>query len=84
MYDLQSYNFNAGAPKSVTSVSPEERKVVAIHESGHALIGWLLEHTDVLAKVTIIPRTGAALGFARTIPSDRYLYTQEQVLFHFV
>jgi len=70
-----------GAPKSVTSVSPAERRIVATHESGHALIGWLLEHTDALAKVTIIPRTKAALGFARTVPSDRRLHTQDQVTY---
>uniref|UniRef100_H2Y535 AAA+ ATPase domain-containing protein n=1 Tax=Ciona savignyi TaxID=51511 RepID=H2Y535_CIOSA len=69
----------AGAPKSSTAVSPKEQEIVATHESGHALIGWLLEHTDVLAKVSIIPRTNAALGFSRSVPSDRYLHTQEQM-----
>ena len=68
-----------GAPKSSSSVSKEERRVVAVHECGHVIVGWLLEHTDALAKVTIVPRTGAALGFARSQPSDRHLHTPEQV-----
>ena len=33
-------------------MSPEERKIVAIHEAGHAVVGWMLEHTDPLLKVT--------------------------------
>nr|XP_002124796.3 paraplegin-like [Ciona intestinalis] len=70
----------AGAPKSSTAVSPEERKIVAVHESGHALMGWLLEHTSALSKVSIIPRTNAALGFSRTLPTERHLHTPEQIL----
>jgi len=69
----------AGSPKSSTSVGPKERKVVATHESGHVLVGWLLKHTDALQKVTIIPRTKAALGFARTTPSDRHLHSPEEL-----
>ncbi|XP_035678901.1 paraplegin-like [Branchiostoma floridae] len=59
--------------------SKEERKVVAYHESGHALVGWLLEHTDALLKVTIVPRTSAALGFAQYLPKEQYLYSQEEL-----
>merc|ERR1719369_1884524 len=54
----------AGPEKKTRMVSPHERTVVAYHESGHALVGWMLKHTDALLKVTIIPRTSAALGFA--------------------
>ena len=52
---------------------------MAYHESGHALIGWLLEHTDALLKVTIVPRTSQALGFAQYVPKDQKLFTQEEV-----
>jgi spastic paraplegia protein 7 len=38
-------------------LSPNEKKIVAYHESGHALVGWMMEHTDALLKVTILPRT---------------------------
>lgn len=60
-------------------MSPQEKRVVAYHESGHAIIGWMLEHTDALLKVTIVPRTTLALGFAQYIPRDQKLYTTEEV-----
>ncbi|XP_076807578.1 mitochondrial inner membrane m-AAA protease component paraplegin-like isoform X2 [Clavelina lepadiformis] len=69
----------AGAPKSSTSISPEERKIVAVHESGHALMGWLLEHTEIVSRVSIIPRSKAMLGFSKTLSSDGYLYSEEQL-----
>lgn len=68
-----------GTEKRSTVISPDERKIVAYHESGHALVGWLLEHTDALLKVTIVPRTTAALGFAMTRPTDRKLYSKEEL-----
>ncbi|NXW21926.1 SPG7 protein, partial [Circaetus pectoralis] len=45
----------AGTAKRSKILSPEERKVVAFHESGHALVGWLLEHTEAVMKVTPLP-----------------------------
>mmetsp|Transcript_5202 Transcript_5202/g.8039 ORF Transcript_5202/g.8039 Transcript_5202/m.8039 type:complete len:465 (+) Transcript_5202:518-1912(+) len=45
-------------------MTSEERKRVAYHEAGHAVVGWFLEHSDPLLKVTIIPRSKGALGFA--------------------
>ena len=69
----------AGAAKANTAISKEERNVVAFHESGHALTGWLLEHTDALMKVSIIARTNARLGFAQYLPQDLKLYSKEQV-----
>uniref|UniRef100_A0A2P2HZ44 Paraplegin n=1 Tax=Hirondellea gigas TaxID=1518452 RepID=A0A2P2HZ44_9CRUS len=69
-----------GAEKKSSTVSPEERRVVAYHEAGHALVGWLLEHTDALLKVTIVPRTSHALGFAQYQPKDQKLYTQDELL----
>ena len=53
--------------------------MVAFHEAGHALVGWLLEHTDPVLKVSIVPRAKGALGFAQYLPSDQKLYTTEQV-----
>ena len=46
----------------------EERKRVAYHEAGHAVAGWFLENADPLLKVTIIPRSKGALGFAQYLP----------------
>lgn len=44
----------AGAEKRSRSLVEEERETVAYHESGHALVGWLLEHTDALLKVAFL------------------------------
>ncbi len=55
---------------------PEEKRSVAVHESGHALVAMLSEHADPVAKVTILPR-GAALGVTEQLPeSERHLYPQ--------
>uniref|UniRef100_A0A670YYH3 SPG7 matrix AAA peptidase subunit, paraplegin n=1 Tax=Pseudonaja textilis TaxID=8673 RepID=A0A670YYH3_PSETE len=69
----------AGAAKRNKILSQEERRVVAFHESGHALVGWLLEHTEAVLKVSIAPRTNAALGFAQILPKDQYLLTKDQL-----
>lgn len=68
-----------GTEKRNQVISPEEKRVVAYHESGHALVGWLLEHTDALLKVTIVPRTSLALGFAQYTPTDQKLFSKEEV-----
>ena len=44
----------AGPEKKTNVLSPNERRVVAYHESGHALVGWMLKHTDALLKVTAV------------------------------
>ncbi|XP_026742388.1 paraplegin [Trichoplusia ni] len=68
-----------GTEKRSHAMSPVEKRVVAYHEAGHALTGWLLEHTDALLKVTIVPRTNMALGFAQYTPSDQKLYNKEEL-----
>uniref|UniRef100_A0A8C4W5N7 SPG7 matrix AAA peptidase subunit, paraplegin n=1 Tax=Gopherus evgoodei TaxID=1825980 RepID=A0A8C4W5N7_9SAUR len=69
----------SGTAKKSKIMSQEERRVVAFHESGHALVGWLLEHTEAVMKVSIAPRTNAALGFTQILPKDQYLFTKEQL-----
>ncbi|XP_038610253.1 paraplegin [Tachyglossus aculeatus] len=69
----------AGTAKKSKILSKEEQRIVAFHESGHALVGWLLEHTEAVMKVSIAPRTNAALGFAQILPKDQYLFTKEQL-----
>lgn len=69
----------AGTAKKSQILSKEEQKVVAFHESGHALVGWLLEHTEAVMKVSIAPRTNATLGFAQMLPRDQHLFTKEQL-----
>ena len=51
-------------------MSKEERKTVAYHEAGHAVAGWFLEHSSPLLKITIIPRSKGALGFAQYLPDE--------------
>lgn len=61
-------------------MSPEEKKLVAYHEAGHAVVGWFLEHADPLLKVTIVPRGSGALGFAQYLPKELSLYQTEQLI----
>ena len=70
----------AGLEKKNKIISPEERKIVAYHEAGHAITGWFLEYTDPVVKVSIVPRGLAALGYAQYLPEERYLYTKEALL----
>ena len=70
----------AGLEKKNKIISPEERKVIAYHESGHAIIGWFLENTDPVVKVSIVPRGLSALGYAQSLPQERYLYSREALL----
>ncbi|CAM9699803.1 unnamed protein product [Lampetra fluviatilis] len=69
----------AGTAKKSKILSKEERRIVAFHESGHAVTGWLLQHTDAVLKVSIAPRTNAALGFAQILPRDQYLHSTEEL-----
>ena len=54
----------AGMEKKSDIMDPETKKRVALHEAGHAVTAWFLEHCSPLVKVTIVPRTQGALGFA--------------------
>mmetsp|Transcript_22113 Transcript_22113/g.51985 ORF Transcript_22113/g.51985 Transcript_22113/m.51985 type:complete len:562 (+) Transcript_22113:1273-2958(+) len=69
-----------GGLESNKIMSTEERSIVAHHEAGHAIAGWFLEHADPLLKVTIIPRTSGALGFAQYLPKEVFLRTQEEIM----
>jgi cell division protease FtsH len=69
-----------GLEKKNKIISPEEKKIVAYHEAGHAIAGWFLEYADPLVKVSIVPRGVAALGYAQYLPKEQYLYRQEQLL----
>jgi cell division protease FtsH len=70
----------AGLEKKNKIISPEEREIVAYHEAGHAIVGWFLQYTDPVVKVSIVPRGLAALGYAQYLPEERYLYTKEALL----
>lgn len=82
--DMQDFNdaidrVIGGLEKKNKIISPEEKKVIAYHEAGHAVCGWFLEHAHPLIKVSIVPRGVAALGYAQYLPKEQYLYTTEQM-----
>jgi cell division protease FtsH len=68
-----------GLEKKNKIISPEEKKIIAYHEAGHAICGWFLEHAYPLLKVTIVPRGVAALGYAQYTPKEQYLYNTDQL-----
>ena len=68
-----------GLEKRNKIILPEEKKIIAYHEAGHAVCGWYLEHAYPLLKVTIVPRGVAALGYAQYTPKEQYLYNTEQL-----
>jgi len=64
-------------------LSPDEKRRVAYHESGHALVALTVEHADPVHRVSIIPRSIGALGVTLQLPTqDRYLATREELLDH--
>ncbi|KYP14801.1 ATP-dependent zinc metalloprotease FtsH [Flavihumibacter sp. CACIAM 22H1] len=69
-----------GLEKKNKIISPDEKKIIAYHEAGHAICGWYLEHAYPLLKVTIVPRGTAALGYAQYTPKEQYLYNTDQLL----
>jgi len=68
-----------GLEKKNKIISPDEKKIIAYHEAGHAVCGWFLEHAYPLLKVTIVPRGTAALGYAQYTPKEQYLYNTDQL-----
>jgi AFG3 family protein len=68
-----------GLEKKNKLISPEEKKVIAFHEAGHAVSGWFLENAHPLVKVTIVPRGSAALGYAQYLPKEKYLTMKEEL-----
>lgn len=69
-----------GLEKKNKIISPHEKRIVAYHEAGHAVVSWFLEHADPLLKVSIVPRGVAALGYAQYLPKEQFLYQKEQLL----
>jgi AFG3 family protein len=70
----------AGLEKKSKVLTPSEKKIVAHHEAGHAVVGWFLEHAHPLLKVSIIPRGVGALGYAQYLPKEEHLQSTEQIL----
>lgn len=71
----------AGKEKKDRILSNKEREVVAFHEVGHALVAGLLEGTDPVHKITIVPRTMGALGYTMQLPEEeKYLISKEELM----
>lgn len=83
--DMQDFNdaidrVIGGLEKKNKIISPDEKKVIAYHEAGHAVSGWFLEHAHPLVKVTIVPRGVAALGYAQYLPKEMYIRNTDHLL----
>ena len=83
--DMQDFNDAidravGGLEKKNKLISPEEKKIIAYHEAGHAVCGWFLENAHPLLKVSIIPRGVAALGYAQYLPKEKYIEREEEML----
>ena len=69
-----------GLARKNAAINEQERRVIAYHEAGHAIVAKLLPETDELHKITIIPR-GSALGLTQQVPlEERYTYSQEYLM----
>ncbi|XZF16681.1 ATP-dependent zinc metalloprotease FtsH [Chitinophagaceae bacterium MMS25-I14] len=83
--DMQDFNdaidrVIGGLEKKNKIISPDEKRVIAYHEAGHAVSGWFLEHAHPLVKVTIVPRGVAALGYAQYLPKEMYIRNTDHLL----
>jgi cell division protease FtsH len=71
----------AGLEKKNRLINPNEKKIVAYHELGHAIVAMSLPQTDPVQKITIIPRGIAALGYTMQVPTeDRFLMSRTELL----
>ena len=69
----------AGPERKSRIMDEQERKLIAYHEGGHAMVAHVLPNTDEVHKITVIPR-GRALGYTLTLPEqDKFLMTREQM-----
>ncbi len=83
--DMDDFNYAldkviGGLERKTKLISPEEKKIIAYHEAGHAICGWYLEHASPLVKVTIVPRGIGTLGYAQYLPKEEYITRTEQLL----
>ncbi|KAI5951735.1 YTA12 [Candida jiufengensis] len=78
-FELAIERVIGGVEKKSKLLNPEEQKIVAFHEAGHAICGWFLRHAHPLLKVSIIPRGQGTLGYAQYLPPDQYLMSALQL-----
>ncbi len=79
-FELAIEHVIAGSEKKSRVMNEQERKTVAFHESGHALVAELVPHAEPVNKVSIVPHSRGALGYTMQMPTeDRYLLTREEL-----
>lgn len=78
-FELAIERVIGGVEKKSKLLDPEEKRIVAYHEAGHAVCGWFLKHAHPLLKVSIIPRGQGALGYAQYLPPDQHLFNVKQL-----
>jgi cell division protease FtsH len=70
----------AGLEKKNKVINPKEKRIVAYHEAGHAIVSWMMPENDPVQKISIVPRGMSALGYTMNIPlEDRYLMTKREL-----
>ena len=75
----------AGKEKKDRIMGPKEKKMVAYHEVGHALVTALQKDAEPVQKITIVPRTMGALGYTMQVPEEeKYLMTKNELIAHLV
>ncbi|GAB66471.1 ATP-dependent metalloprotease, partial [Plasmodium cynomolgi strain B] len=79
-FELAIERVIGGLPKSSSLISPLEKKIISYHETGHALIGWLLEYADPVLKVSILPRSNGALGYSQHLSEEIMLFSRDAIL----
>ena len=71
----------AGAEKKGSALSEFEKKLVAYHEVGHAMVAYRQKHAEPVSKITIVPHTQGALGYTLHLPEeDKHLHTRDELL----
>jgi cell division protease FtsH len=80
-FDAAIEKIVAGLEKKSRVMNPKERRTVAFHETGHALVAAFTEGSDPVRKVSIVPRGLGALGYTLQLPTeDRFILTREELL----
>ncbi len=78
-FEDASERITAGYEKK-NLMNPKTKERVAYHEAGHAVCGWFLKGGDPLIKLTIIPRSKGALGYAQYLPKSSYIRTKDELI----
>ena len=78
-FELATERVIGGVQKKSSLITPETRRTVAYHECGHGVVSWFLEGANPLLKLTIIPRSKGALGFAQYLPNENQISSKQQL-----